>query len=249
MRMQLRCYLGACLYDPEKVVIVPDVQFECVVSDEQCDWETVQDDLGLEDISEGAYGGFLGDSAYRTADGTYYPNTGELGWLDYSDCQRVHGAYTYDDDIKRDAILKEMYKSESKRKRTGPTDDEERTVNLALPGDDDLIDLGATASSMGKRMKLSTRMRAKMNNGETKKHPSKERTSTPDEDSSQREEALSLLEVAEAGAHMDGHEAGHMDGHKKRGIWTDMKQILPRPKKQKIKRERANKKNPPRPVV
>ena len=56
MRMQLRCYLGACLYDPEKVVIVPDVQFECVVSDEQCDWETVQDDLGLEDIS-GACGG------------------------------------------------------------------------------------------------------------------------------------------------------------------------------------------------
>ena len=62
-----------------------------------------------------------------------------------------------------DAILKEMYKSE-KPEKDWPTDDEERTVNLALPGDDDLIDLGATASSIKANETVNQNAR-KMNNG------------------------------------------------------------------------------------
>ena len=108
MRMQLRCYLGACLYDPEKVVIIPDVQFECVVSDEQIGWDEVWKDLRLNSSKEDEFKKTIGTSTYRDSEGRYHPNTGELGWLDFADCQRVHGAYTYDDDIKRDAILKEM---------------------------------------------------------------------------------------------------------------------------------------------
>lgn len=96
MRMQLRCYLGACLYDPEKVIVVPDIQFECVVSD-----TLVNQNPGITD----------GESAYYDGDGVYHPNTGPLGWLDYESCSRVHGTAGDDDDVRRDEHHKRIMAS------------------------------------------------------------------------------------------------------------------------------------------
>lgn len=86
MRMQLRVYLGACLYDPEKVLIIPDIQFEGVVDDKLVTKK--QDQCS-------------GWSAAKTTGGAYR-NTGPLGWLDYPQCGRVHGHCSYTDDRHRD---------------------------------------------------------------------------------------------------------------------------------------------------
>lgn len=116
MRVQLRTYLGACVTDPESVMIIPNCTFQGLIHDTgllpmPAGIQVVGNMVDLAKIKDAGDGRFEGldpigighrGTTYGKDGNIKHLNAGHLGLLDTVDnCNRVWGAQVYSEDLVR----------------------------------------------------------------------------------------------------------------------------------------------------